>query len=93
VFAEVEDVNAITLPIVSRLISIAEANIQEFEEGDVLTLLKSYQYLDSAIPKSNRLFKKLNETVHELAKQNTAEVGSGFLTQYLSMFFDIPSNR
>ena len=48
-----------------------EKKLHEMDENDVLQLLRTYQYLTPDIKGSTKLFHKLNDTVTELAIQNS----------------------
>lgn len=67
--------------------------VNELEERDVLILLKAYKYLPPQTLGASMLFKKLNETVVELALENQEMVNFNFLSHYLATFFDIPHYR
>lgn len=45
------------------------------------------------ISASTRIFKKLNQTVGELALKNKEMVSINFLISYLAQFFDLKGNK
>lgn len=93
IFAYSEKANLHRHKIIDRLVKSLESRIAELDEGDVIQLLKCYQYLDFDVPYSNKLFNQLNQTIIEQALQNKDEVQLGFLINYLSTFFDLPDKR
>ena len=48
---------------VDILLKALNSKIEELEEVDVLTILKSYEHIDRTVSHSNILFKNLTNTV------------------------------
>ena len=71
VFAISSDYNLNKHPIQEKLVMEIEKKLHEMDENDVLQLLRTYQYLTPDIKGSTKLFHKLNDTVTELAIQNS----------------------
>jgi hypothetical protein len=79
--------------IIERLIKHIESRLNELEENDALNLIKAFQYLETDVPGSNRLFNKLNQTISDQALQNPQDVSLAFTIKYLSALNDLPSQR
>jgi enoyl reductase-like protein len=56
--------------ILDLLVRSVDQRLQELEEGDVLTLLKTFETLDKQVSYSDTLFKNLTETVSQQAIEN-----------------------
>jgi len=59
----------------------------------VISILKSYQYLDRDVKFSTKLLQDLNATVVSTAVENKDQVSIGFLVNYLQQFFLISQRR
>lgn len=75
------------------MINSIEEKLDELEEKDVITLIRTYEFLDPSTSGNLRLFNKLNKTVIDLALERKEDVEFGFLVNYLAAFFDLPPNR
>ena len=71
------------------MIKILSGKIENFQEQEVITVLRAYEYLPNDTKLSARLFGDLNATVVESAVQNKESVDITFLQQYLNQFFMI----
>ena len=80
-------------PLVDRLASNLEKRVNEFEEAEVLQLLRSYEYIGNNVKFSNRLFKALNDTVVKSALANREEVTINFLINYMSSFYNLQRRK
>ena len=92
-FATASKLNFVKYPLIDKLVGAVFINIEDVEERDVLTILKAYEHIDQMTMGSGKLFKKLNETVVEVALSSKADVSLQFLINYLSIFSDLPHNR
>ena len=75
--------------IIDQLLKKIEPRISEMEEEDVICAMQAFEFIN--IQKSftaKKLFTSLTDTVSSLALENASMVELGFLTNYLSSFFN-----
>jgi len=92
-YAYSQHINLIKHRIIEKLIRLIETKLSEMEEGDALILTQAYQYIDTNVPYSSRLWNKLNQTIAEQALSSPEDVSLSFTTKYLARFFDISPTR
>jgi len=73
--------------IVETLIKSLAGKIESFQEADVLSVIRAYEYISNDEKYSARLFSDLNATVVESAAENKASVDVGFILNYLNQLF------
>ena len=79
--------------ILDVLLRALNSKIEELEEVDVLTILKSYEHIDRSVSHSNIMFRNLTNTVTSQALLNKDDVSAKFLVQYLSNLYALPNYR